>query len=192
MTSASRKTFSTLYTHILTLPPPLFPPGHSTSAPLTATISSLSIHPTLEAALHILNADLPSAHFLVRHMQAPPAYEGMFLHGILHRVEGDYDNARAWYRNVADSEVFKQVWQSEEKAREFITKVEGLVGKKGGDRGALEKESVREIKEVVEFCRRKFGEGEVVDASGAWVRPGEEHRKMGQEMTSGGKGFREF
>ncbi len=125
-------------------------------------------------------------------MQAPPAYEGMFLHGILHRIEGDYDNARAWYSNVADSEVFKEVWESEEVARAFIGRVEGLVKGKEGDREGLEGESVGEIKQVVEFCRRKFGEGVLVDASGAWVRPGEEHRKMGEEMTSGGKGFREF
>lgn len=116
----------------------------------------------------------------------------MFLHGILHRIEGDYDNARAWYGNVADSEVFKEVWESEEQARGFIGRVEGLVKGKEGDREGLERESVGEIKQVVEFCRRKFGEGVLVDASEAWVRPGEEHRKMGEEMTSGGKGFRNF
>jgi hypothetical protein len=42
----------------------------------TARISGLQLHPTLEAALHLLNADLASAHFLVRHMQGPPAVEG--------------------------------------------------------------------------------------------------------------------
>ncbi|KAL8745317.1 MAG: hypothetical protein Q9184_007892, partial [Pyrenodesmia sp. 2 TL-2023] len=103
-------TFPSLYTHILTLRAPLLPPGRSTSPSLTAAISALSLHPTLEVALHILNADLPSAHFLVRHMQSPPAYEGMYLHGILHRIEGDYDNARAWYGNVEASEVFGFVW----------------------------------------------------------------------------------
>lgn len=125
-------------------------------------------------------------------MQSPPAYEGMFLHGILHRIEGDYDNARAWYHNVADSEVFKEVWESEEQAREFIDRVERLVKGKEGDREGLEGESVREIKKVVEFCKGKFGEGEVLEASGAWVKPSEEHRKMGEEMTSGGKGYRDF
>lgn len=191
-------TFPALYTHILaTTPPPLLPPSNPTSPTLTARISSLSLHPTLEAALHILNHDLPSAHFLVRHMQAPPAHEGMFLHGILHRVEGDYDNARAWYGDVAGSEVFKEVWGGEnggeEEARAFIGRVEGFVKKKeGGNKEGLEKESLREIKAVVEFCRRKFGEGEVLDASEAWVRPGEETRKMGEDMVSGGKGYRNF
>lgn len=116
----------------------------------------------------------------------------MFLHGILHRIEGDYDNARAWYKNVAESEVFRKVWESEEKAREFIGKVEGLVKRGEGSKEDLERESLREINVVVEFWREKFGEGEVRDAREAWVKPGEEHKKMGEEMVSGGKGFRKF
>lgn len=190
---AAYPTFSALYAHILALPPPLTPPAKTTSTKLTAQISNLSLHPTLEVALHILNNDLPSAHFLVRHMQAPPAYEGMFLHGILHRIEGDYDNARAWYRNVAESEVFREVWEGgKEEAIRFIGKVEGLVKKREGNEEALERESLREIKAVVEYCRKKFGEKEMLDATQAWVKPGEDHRKMGEEMVSGGKGFRKF
>lgn len=60
--------------------------------------------------MHILNADLASAHFLVRHMQAAPALEGMYIHGLLHRVEGDYDNARAWYADVCEAECFTSFW----------------------------------------------------------------------------------
>jgi hypothetical protein len=74
-------------------------------------ITQLSVHPVIESALHILNLDLPSAHFLLRHMQAQPAWEAMYLHGILHRIEGDLDNAKAWYRDVQDSEVFQSVWK---------------------------------------------------------------------------------
>ena len=126
-------------------------------------------------------------------MQAAPAYEGMFLHGILHRIEGDYDNARAWYHNVCESAVFGQVWKDgEEQAKGFIGRVERFVQEKNGDREELEGESVREIKAVVEFCREKFGEGEVRDARGAWVQPSEDHRRMGEEMVTGGKGFRKF
>lgn len=116
----------------------------------------------------------------------------MFLHGILHRIEGDYDNARAWYKNVADSEVFKKVWKDEEGAREFIGNIEVLVKKREGDQQELGRESLREIQAVVEFCRGKFGDGEMKDAREAWVQPTDEHRKMGEEMVSGGKGFRHF
>ncbi|KAF2640470.1 hypothetical protein P280DRAFT_498425 [Massarina eburnea CBS 473.64] len=78
-------------------------PPRAAHPSLTPQISSLQLHPSLEAALHILNADLPSAHFLVRHMQAPPAVEGMLLHAILHRCEGDFANARAWAGDVRDA-----------------------------------------------------------------------------------------
>ena len=117
----------------------------------------------------------------------------MFLHGILHRIEGDYDNARAWYKNVAESEVFKDVWAGgEEEARGFVGRVEGFVKRREGDKEGLEKESLREIQAVVEYCRGKFGEKEMVDATQAWVKPGEDHKKMGEEMVTGGKGYRKF
>ncbi|KAL9015929.1 MAG: hypothetical protein Q9185_006697 [Variospora sp. 1 TL-2023] len=194
-------TFHALYAHLLTLPTPLLPPARPATSPsLTAAISALSLHPTLEAACHILNADLPSAHFLVRHMQAPPAFEGMYLHGILHRVEGDYDNARAWYGNVAGSEVFEYVWEEGgglDAAKGFIGEVEGLRRRKEGkgEGEAVERlgeKSLWEVKRVVEWCAGRFGEGRWEDATSAWVRPSEEYRKMGEEMTSGGKGFRKF
>ena len=185
--------FSSIYKHVLSLPPPLIPPPKPSSPALTAKISALSLHPTLEAALHILNNDLPSAHFLVRHMQSAPALEGMFLHGILHRVEGDYDNARAWYSNVEDSEVFKHTWVGGKKeARAFIDSVEGFVKKRKGAKESLEEESLREIKAVVKFCREKFGEGEMQDARDAFVSMSENHQKMSEEMINGGKGFRKF
>ena len=125
-------------------------------------------------------------------MQAPPAYEGVLLYAILHRIEGDYDNARAWYKNVADSEVFTRVWDGEEAARKLVGKAETLVKKGGGVKQELEKESLREIKAVVDYCRVKFGEEEVRSATGAWVKLGEDHRKMGEEMVTGGKGYRQF
>ncbi|KAL2350446.1 hypothetical protein BJ546DRAFT_1068077 [Cryomyces antarcticus] len=107
-------TFDSLYAHLRnTYSAPLLPPGKAYDLSLTDAISSLYLHPTLEAALHILNADLPSAHFLVRHMQAAPAVAGMYLHGILHRIEGDYDNARCWYVDVAREGcgAFDEVWE---------------------------------------------------------------------------------
>ncbi|MCJ1295492.1 hypothetical protein MMC34_007055 [Xylographa carneopallida] len=191
-TISSYGTFDTVYAQLLTLRAPLLPPGKASDPKLTDKISSLYIHPTLEAAFHLLNCDLPSTHFLVRHMQAAPMFEAMYLHGILHRIEGDYDNARAWYGNVADTEVFKKNWCSKEMGLEFIGKVEALNKKREGDREALEKESVEEIKTVIDYCVEKFGTGQVRDASVAWVQPEETHRKMGEEMVSGGKGYRDF
>ena len=117
----------------------------------------------------------------------------MFLHGILHRVEGDYDNARAWYADVKDSEVFLRTWKGEEgEARAFIDRVEAFVRENEGDRRVLEKQSLKEIEAVVEFCRKKFGEEEIRDASDAFVRSSETYKKIAEEMITGGKGFRKF
>ena len=100
-------TYESIKAQLLSHSRPLLPPSPSSpSQILRHTISSLSIHPSLESALHIPNSDLPSAHFLLRHMQAAPQHEAMFLHSILYRIEGDYDNARAWYGDVKDSVVF--------------------------------------------------------------------------------------
>lgn len=79
------------------------------------TIASLSLHPVVESLLHILNCDLPSAHFLCRHAEVEPKWESMYVHGILHRVEGDIDNCRSWYGQVKETDLFVKVWQEKEK-----------------------------------------------------------------------------
>jgi len=205
------KTYQDLRTHLLTPPAPLTPPKNPTTPTLSEPITSLRLHPTLEALLHLLNHDLPSAHFLARHMQSAPAHEGMYIHGLLHRIEGDYVNARAWYNNVCESEVFVAVWgqASEEekkeiegegmkkmpaqrKAREWIDDVEGFVRRKKGDRRELEERSRREMEVVLKWCEDKFGTDAWEDVSGEGVRPSQEIRDIGNKMTTGGEGYRKF
>lgn len=129
-------------------------------------------------------------------MQSPPAYEGMYLHGILHRIEGDYDNARAWYGNAKSSDAFKAVWgeAGEKEALRLIEEIEGLRKRDEGDIQDLERRSLDEIKRVTGFCEEKFGTGEVKDAilAEAWVAPDEKHKQIGNDMVSGGEGWRDF
>jgi hypothetical protein len=190
------------------------------------------MHPTLEAALHILNADLPSAHFLVRHMQAPPAVEGMLLHAILHRCEGDIENARAWAGDVKDAcegwipkkrgveRLDTDVAQScngdngcenvdaEKSLVEFvygqgdgmeglITDIERVRRRKGSGAGSeeemeLEERIRKELERVLEWCKKKFGDGAWIDASQAWVRHSEEERQKAENMVTGDQGWRKF
>ncbi len=216
-------TFSEVYESLLSqcrTNPPLLPPVAAFSKTTIRTIRSpdlrnqianLSLHPTLEAALHILNLDLPSAHFLLRHMQRPPAWEGMFLHGILHRVEGDYDNARAWYGNVKESEVFAYAWgRSEdsssssrleggkrvasglEAALAFIADVQSLKETGKGDRDELGSRSLDEMQAVVAFCAKRFGVQKVDDVRSAWTKNEGEIGAKAQAMVIGGEGWREF
>ncbi|QSZ33734.1 hypothetical protein DSL72_005305 [Monilinia vaccinii-corymbosi] len=84
-------TFKLLHTQLLKIPAPLLPPASPHDPTLTSEIASLQLHSTLETALHILNLDLPSAHFLARHMQR-------------------HDDARAWYSDAKESEIYSKLW----------------------------------------------------------------------------------
>ena len=189
-------TYASVLATLKTYPPPLLPPGHAHSKPTTASIASLELHPTLEAALHILNHDLPSAHFLVRKMEAPPAVEGMCLHAILHRIEGDYENSRLWYADVARDEegraLLGKSWDGGEGARAFVDEVQGLKERGEGDKGELEEKSLREIMNVIGQCEEKFGTERWVDALEAWTKSPEKNQEMKQKMTTGGEGYRKF
>jgi len=195
------QSYNQLLSTIKAIPPPLLPPGKSYDPNLTAKIAALQLHPTLEATLHILNHDLPSAHFLVRHMQSVPAIEGMLLHAILHRIEGDYDNARAWYGDVArDGEggkLLDEAWNVErgegkDRVLGFVEEVERLKKEEKGDQEALREKSRGEIESVLRWSERKFGTGKWENASSAWVRPSEKIQEMGRDQVSEGKGRRDF
>lgn len=142
----------------------------------------------------------------------------MFLHGILHRIEGDYDNARMWYSDVAEAEIYQQIWgkgkifkevkeQREEygfgrvregeldEGQRFLNRVQEYKGnreKSGIQQGELETESRREIEAVIKHCREKFGTERIEDASDAWVENSEEIQKMSDDQINGDKGHRKF
>lgn len=133
-------------------------------------------------------------------MQAAPAYEAMYLHGILHRIEGDIDNTRAWYRDVKDQEVFKAAWPGDEgleRAMDFLKRVETLKesvrkGQEGdGDQSASE-QSLSELRDVLEFCELKFGTGKVLDATGIFLSMSEKNKDIAEKMINGGEGWRRF
>ncbi|MCD9024174.1 hypothetical protein [Cohnella silvisoli] len=56
-----------------------------------------------KAALHLWNDSLAAAHELVEHLETP---SGAALHGIMHRREGDFDNAKYWFHQAGDHPAF--------------------------------------------------------------------------------------
>jgi hypothetical protein len=54
--------------------------------------------PLVRSLLLLMAGDLERAHILVQ--EASDA-DGTYIHGIVHRVEGDFDNARYWFRRTA-------------------------------------------------------------------------------------------
>ena len=200
---ASQPTYKTLLDQLLSSEPPMplfslpTSPQRLRQPQLRHQIANTSVHPTLEAALHILNLDLPAAHFLLRHMQDPgKAPEAAFLHGILHRIEGDIDNTRAWYRLTLEAEgaVFDAAWpgaDGKQQALDFLQSVEQSRGKVHAT-DDLQIRSLEELKSVVQFCEKRFGTSKLKDATEAWVDMGDEHRKKAGDMMVGGEGWREF
>jgi len=56
-----------------------------------------SASPLLHAVWHGLRGEWQAAH---RIAQDDPSPEGAWVHGWLHRIEGDLDNAGYWYRQA--------------------------------------------------------------------------------------------
>jgi hypothetical protein len=46
---------------------------------------------------HLSSGNWQAAHEIVQNMEDPLAY---WLHALVHRLEGDLDNARYWYRRA--------------------------------------------------------------------------------------------
>lgn len=61
-----------------------------------------NLPPLSLAGLWLLAGDLDRSHSI---SQADSSAEGSFWHGIMHRREGDYSNAKYWFRRVGDHPV---------------------------------------------------------------------------------------
>lgn len=71
-----------------------------TAAALSAWLETKpTIKPTCLAGLWLLAGDLERSHQISQSINTP---EGSYWHGIMHRREGDYPNARYWMRRVDD------------------------------------------------------------------------------------------
>ncbi|MFD0678119.1 MULTISPECIES: hypothetical protein [unclassified Paenibacillus] len=58
---------------------------------------------SVKAGLHLLNESLDKSHELSQDIHNPT---GSYWHGIMHRMEGDYSNAKYWFRQVGAHTVF--------------------------------------------------------------------------------------
>jgi hypothetical protein len=60
------------------------------------------------AAVWLVHDFLDESHTISQQIDTP---SGSFWHGILHRREGDYSNAKYWFRHVGQHDVFEHLGQ---------------------------------------------------------------------------------
>jgi hypothetical protein len=64
--------------------------------------------PFVRSLLLLTAGDLERAHRLV---QEASNADGTYIHGIVHRIEGDFDNARYWFRRTAVHPIAPEIYR---------------------------------------------------------------------------------
>ena len=75
---------------------------------LSRRIADAGLPPALASALLLWNDDLEASHTL---SQALPDRFGSWLHGAMHRREGDFSNSKYWFRRVGAHAGFTRMTQ---------------------------------------------------------------------------------
>jgi hypothetical protein len=86
-------------------PSPLVPAGIR-DAELDERIAALDAPPPVRSALHLWNDSLDRCHALAQDIEDAT---GGYLHGLMHRREPDYPNAKYWFRRVGRHPLFPDV-----------------------------------------------------------------------------------
>ena len=98
--------------------PPLCPAA-PWSRELSRRIAAADLQPAVASALLLWNDDLDASHTL---SQGLPDRFGSWLHGTMHRREGDFSNSKYWFRKVGAHAGFAQMTQ---RAAEAVAKAGG-------------------------------------------------------------------
>jgi hypothetical protein len=100
------------------------------------------------AGLWLLANDLDRSHRISQELKTP---EGSFWHGILHRRQGDYGNAKYWFRRVDRHPVFAAIAPDWDPFA-FVDQVEACVVRGDGDRDRLIELQTSEWLHLFAYC----------------------------------------
>lgn len=103
------------------------------------------------SAIWLLYDFLDESHTI---SQSIATAEGSFWHGIMHRREGDFSNAKYWFRKVGEHPVFGSIaddWDP----YEFIDACQSAVGAGGAAEDRCRRLQQREWEQLFEFCYAK-------------------------------------
>jgi hypothetical protein len=85
---------------------PKLMPNHSWNDALTLKIQKADLAPVLKCGLLLMNDALVESHEV---SQSIPDATGSYWHGIMHRREPDYPNAKYWFNKVGRHPIFPEV-----------------------------------------------------------------------------------
>jgi hypothetical protein len=143
----ARRSFSDLFALLSSRETlPLRPKGVHDPA-LTAAIDALDADDAVKAGLHLLNDDLARAHALAQEHEGDKTSD--YWHAIVHRREGDFDNAKYWLRQVGRHPVLARVHDGGPAAAvRFVDRCRDP----GGDVTELESIQKREMLGLLEYA----------------------------------------
>jgi hypothetical protein len=105
----------------------------------------------VQSGLFLWNDDLDGCHKIAQDL---PDEFGAYLHGIMHRREPDYSNAKYWFRRVGEPPLFPQLRAA---ALELLRDQKGLEAY----RKPLESRSSWDPFQIVDWCESAAEEREV-------------------------------
>ena len=138
---------------------PTYPlrPNEVYDAGLTAAIDALDADDAVKAGLHLLNDDVPRAHALAQDHEGDKTSD--YWHAIVHRREGDFDNAKYWLRQVGRHPVLARVHDGgPAAAAAFVDRCRNAAG---GDVTELEAIQKREMLGLLDYARGPKSEQEL-------------------------------
>jgi GTP cyclohydrolase II len=115
---------------------------------LAGAIDALDAPDAVKAGLHLLNDDLARAHQLAQAHEGDKTYD--YWHAIVHRREGDFDNAKYWLHRVGRHPVLSRVHDGGPAAAVLF--VDRCRDAKEADRAALEAIQKRELLGLVAYA----------------------------------------
>ena len=143
------RSFSDLFDVLASRPAyPLRPKGSFDPA-LATNIDALDVDDAVKAGLHLLNDDLARAHALAQEHEGDKTCD--YWHAIVHRREGDFDNAKYWLRQVGRHPVITRVHDGgSAAAARFVDRCRDAMP---ADRAELESIQKREMLGLLEYAR---------------------------------------
>jgi hypothetical protein len=116
---------------------------------LTPRIDALNAPDLCKTALHLLNDDFDRGHALAQASEGDPTAD--YLHGIVHRLEGDFDNCKYWLRRAKGHPVLTRIFGDDDAAIDFVDRCRAA-----GSAPSRELEEIqrRELAALFEYAER--------------------------------------